>query len=240
MELQNTSGMSQDQFEAARDRLLEAAQADPTLNQVRLSELPDVATLKVNVNQERIAALGLNPDDVNNTLSAAWGGRYVNDFVDRGRVKRVFVQGDAPYRAAPSDIDQWSVRNNQGEMVPFSSFAQTGWATAPVTLSRFQGIQSYEFQGQPAPGKSSGDAMNRIEQLASQIPGVGVAWAGQSYQERLSSGQAPLLYAVSLIVVFLCLAALYESWSIPVAVLLVIPLGTGRRRLRRHAARPSE
>jgi multidrug efflux pump len=225
MEMQNTSGMSLPQFEAARDRLLEAAQADPTLNQVRLSELPDVATLKVDVNQERIAALGLRTNDVNDTLSAAWGGDYVNDFVDRGRVKRVFVQGDAPYRAAPSDIDQWSVRNSKGEMVPFSSFAQTSWATAPVTLSRFQGIQSYEIQGQPAPGKSSGDAMSRIEQLAAEVPGVGVAWAGQSYQERLSSGQAPLLYTVALIVVFLCLAALYESWSIPVAVLLVIPLG---------------
>jgi multidrug efflux pump len=140
-------------------------------------------------------------------------------------VKRVYVQGDAPYRARPEDIDQWSVRNSRGEMVPFSSFAQTGWSTAPVSLSRFLGIQSYEFQGQPAPGKSTGDAMKRIEELASQIPGVGVAWSGQSYEERLSSGQAPLLYAISLLVVFLCLAALYESWSIPVAVILIIPLG---------------
>jgi len=225
MQLQNTSGMSQQQFEAARDRLLQMAQAEPTLNQVRLGELPDVATLKIDTNQERISALGLSAADVNNTLSTAWGGRYVNDFVDRGRVKRVFVQGDAPYRAAPSDIDQWSVRNDQGEMVPFSSFAQASWSTAPVTLSRFQGIQSYEYQGQPAPGKSTGDAMDRIEQLASQIGGVGVAWSGQSFEERLASGQAPLLYAISLLVVFLCLAALYESWSIPVAVLLVIPLG---------------
>jgi len=225
MQLQNTSGMSQEQFEAARDRLLRMAQAEPSLSQVRLGELPDVATLKIDTNQERISALGLSAADVNDTLSTAWGGRYVNDFVDRGRVKRVFVQGDAPYRAAPADIDQWSVRNDQGEMVPFSSFAQASWSTAPVTLSRFQGIQSYEFQGQPVPGKSTGDAMNRIEQLASQIGGVGVAWSGQSFEERLSSGQAPLLYAISLIVVFLCLAALYESWSIPVAVLLVIPLG---------------
>jgi multidrug efflux pump len=225
MELQNSSGMSQPEFEAARDRLLQEAQADPSLAQVRLSELPDVATLKVNVNQQRVSSLGLDTADVNNTLATAWGGRYVNDFVDRGRVKRVYVQGDAPYRAAPSDIDQWSVRNSQGDMVPFSAFANTGWSTAPVTLSRFQGIQSYEFQGQAAPGKSSGDSMNAIEALASQIPGVSVAWAGQSFQERLSSGQAPLLYGISLLVVFLCLAALYESWSIPVAVLLVIPLG---------------
>ena len=190
-----------------------------------MGELPDVATLKIDINQERISALGLSTADVNNTLSAAWGGRYVNDFVDRGRVKRVFVQGDAPYRAAPSDIDQWSVRNDQGEMVPFSSFSDATWSTAPVSLSRFQGIQSYEFQGQPAPGKSTGDAMQRIEELASQIKGVSVAWSGQSFEERLASGQAPLLYAVSLLVVFLCLAALYESWSIPFAALLVIPLG---------------
>jgi multidrug efflux pump len=225
MQLQNVSGMPQTEFEAARDRLLQLAQADSNLQQVRLGELPDVATLKVDINQERISALGLDTADVNNTLATAWGGRYINDFIDRGRVKRVFVQGDAPYRAAPSDIDQWSVRNNEGEMVPFSAFAQTGWSTAPVTLSRFQGIQSYEVQGQPAPGQSTGDAMNRIEQLASQIPGVGVAWSGQSFEERLASGQAPLLYGISLLVVFLCLAALYESWSVPVAVLLVIPLG---------------
>ena len=225
LQLQNTSGMPQAKFEEARDRLLELAQAEATLQQVRLAELPDVSTLKVDMNQERISALGLSTSDVNNTLSAAWGGRYVNDFIDRGRVKRVFVQGDAPYRAKPEDIDQWSVRNDQGEMVPFSSFAQTGWSVAPVSLSRFQGLQSYEFQGQPAPGKSTGDAMSTIERLASQIPGVGVAWSGQSYEERLSSGQAPLLYAISLLVVFLCLAALYESWSVPLAVILVIPLG---------------
>jgi multidrug efflux pump len=225
MELQNTSGMSLAHFEAARDRLLAMAQADPALAQVRLSSLPDVATLRVEVDQGRVSVLGLNTADVNSTLSTAWGGRYVNDFIDRGRVKRVLVEGDAAYRAAPSDIDQWSVRNNLGAMVPFSSFAQTSWAVAPVTLSRFQGIASYEIQGQAAPGTSSGQAMNRMEALAARVPGVSVAWAGQSYQERLSSGQAPLLYAISLLVVFLCLAALYESWSIPFAVLLVIPLG---------------
>jgi multidrug efflux pump len=225
VELQNTSGMSREEFQAARDRLLAEASADSTLASVRPSELPDVASLKVDIDQERLAALGLNSGDVNGTLSAAWGGRYVNDFIDRGRVKRVYVQGDAPYRAAPGDIDQWFVRNSQGEMVPFSSFAQTGWLTTPTSLSRFQGYPSYELQGQGAPGVSSGDAMNRIEALASKIPGVSVAWAGQSLQERLSSGQAPILYAISLIVVFLCLAALYESWSIPVAVLLVVPLG---------------
>ena len=225
VELQNTSGMSAEDFQAARDKLLAQASTDPKLTSVRPTELPDVASLTVDINQERLAALGLNASDVNSTISTAWGGRYVNDFIDRGRVKRVYVQADAPYRAAPSDIDQWFVRNSRGEMVPFSSFAQTGWKTTPTSLSRFQGYPSYELQGQGATGVSSGDAMQRIEGLADKIPGVSVAWAGQSYQERLSSGQAPILYAISLIVVFLCLAALYESWSIPVAVLLVVPLG---------------
>ena len=225
VELQNTSGMSPRDFAAARDRLLSQASSDSRLTSVRPTELPDVASLKVDIDQQRLAALGLSASDVNNTISTAWGGRYVNDFIDRGRVKRVYVQADAPYRAAPADIDQWFVRNGQGEMVPFSSFAQTAWMTTPTSLSRFQGYPAYEIQGQGAPGVSSGEAMKRIEGLADQIPGVSVAWAGQSYQERLSTGQAPILYGVALIVVFLCLAALYESWSIPVAVLLVIPLG---------------
>jgi multidrug efflux pump len=225
MQLQNTSGLSREEFAAARDRLLAAAASDPVLDQVRLAELPDIASLKVNVDQQRLAALGLSPADVNSTLSTAWGGRYVNDFIDRGRVKKVYVQGEAPFRSEPSDIGGWYVRNNQAQMVPFSSFATTGWTVAPVTLDRFEGYSSYEFDGQAAPGKSSGQAMAEIEKLASEIPGVSVAWSGASYQERIASGQAPLLYAVSLIVIFLCLAALYESWSIPLAVLLVVPLG---------------
>src|SRR6476469_8751482 len=225
VELLNTGGLSQDQFEAARDQLVDEASSNPKLATVRLSELPDVASLKVAIDEQRVAALGLSAGDVNNTLSTAWGGRYVNDFIDRGRVKRVYVQGDAPYRASPADIDQWFVRNNQGQMVPFSSFAQTNWMTTPTSSSRFLGYPSFELNGQGAPGVSSGDAMNIVENMANQIPGIGVAWAGQSYQERLSSGQAPILYGVALIVVFLCLAALYESWSIPVAVLLVSPIG---------------
>ena len=225
MQLQNTSGLSREQFAAARDKLLAEASADPLLDQVRLSELPDVASLKINVDQQRLAALGLSSSDVNSTLSTAWGGRYVNDFIDRGRVKRVYVQGDAPYRSEPSDIGGWYVRNNQSQMVPFSSFATTDWTVAPVTLDRFEGYSSFEIDGQPAEGKSSGQAMAEISKLASQIPGVGVAWSGASYQERLATGQGPLLYTVSLIVIFLCLAALYESWSIPLAVLLVVPLG---------------
>jgi len=225
MQLQNAGGLSRAEFNAARDRLLAAANADPLLASVRISELPDVATLKIDIDQQKLSVLGLTQGDVNTTLSTAWGGRYVNDFVDRGRVKRVFVQGDAEFRAEPSNLSQWFVRGADGQMAPFSAFSQTSWSQAPTTLSRFQGIPSFEFQGQPAAGTSSGDAMARMEALAREIPGTSVAWAGLSFQERLSSGQAPLLYGLSLLVVFLCLAALYESWTIPVAVLLVIPLG---------------
>ncbi|TPG11977.1 efflux RND transporter permease subunit [Sphingomonas oligophenolica] len=225
IELQNTSGMPLAQFQAARDMLLAEAMKDPAMAGVRLSELPDVPTVHVDVDPEKLAVLGLNQQAVNSTLSTAWGGQYVNDFTDRGRVKRVYVQGDAPYRSEPSDLDQWYVRGSSGQMAPFSSFAKTSWEVAPVLLSRFNGIQSYEFQGSAAPGKSSGDAIAAMTALASKIPGTSVAYSGLTFQERLSSGQAPLLYGLSILVVFLCLAALYESWSIPVAVLLIIPLG---------------
>ena len=225
MQLQNRGGMSRAEFAEARDRLLAMANDNPRLTSVRLSDLPDVATLKVDVDQQRLAAYGLSSSDVNNTLSTAWGGRYVNDFIDKGRVKRVYVQGDAPYRARPEDLGQWYVRASDGAMSPFSAFATTGWSTTPSSTSRFQGVPAFEISGQPAPGTSSGEAMDEMERMAAQIPGTSVAWSGASFQERLSSGQAPLLYILSLLVVFLCLAALYESWSIPVAVLLVIPLG---------------
>src|SRR6478735_5345705 len=164
MELLNTGGLSQDQFEAARDQLVDEASSNPKLATVRLSELPDVASLKVAIDEQRVAALGLSAGDVNNTLSTAWGGRYVNDFIDRGRVKRVYVQGDAPYRAKPADIDQWFVRNTQGDMVPFSSFAQTSWQTTPTSSSRFLGYPSFELSGQGSPGVSSGQAMDRMTQ----------------------------------------------------------------------------
>ena len=149
----------------------------------------------------------------------------MNDFIDRGRVKRVFVQGDAPYRAAPANLDQWQVRGSAGQMAPFSSFSAVSWAQTPTTLSRFNGVPSFEFQGSAAAGSSSGQAMTEMAKLAAQIPGTTIAWSGLSFQERMSSGQAPILYGVSLLVVFLCLAALYESWSVPLAVLLVVPLG---------------
>lgn len=225
MELLNSSGLSRSEFLAAREQLLAKANADPALTGVRLGDLPNLPTLKIDFDQERLSAYGLSVSDVNSTLSTAWGGSYVNDFVDRGRVKRVYLQGDAEFRAAPEDLGQWQVRTSSGEMVPFSSFASISWDTAPATLSRFQGVSSYGFEGEAADGYSSGDAMDRMEELASEIQGVTTAWSGLSYQERLSSGQAPILYGLSLLVIFLCLAALYESWSVPVAVLLTIPIG---------------
>jgi multidrug efflux pump len=225
MQLQNSSGMSRDAFAAERDQLLAMANADPKLAQVRLGDLPDAPTLKVNIDTQRLNAYGLTTSDVNSTLSTAWGGRYVNDFIDKGRVKRVYVQGDAEFRARPEDLSQWYVRTKSGDMAPFSAFATTGWATTPATSSRFGGVPAYSFSGQAAPGISSGQAMAEMEALSAKLPGTSVAWSGSSYEERLSSGRAPLLYSLSLLVVFLCLAALYESWSIPVAVLLVIPLG---------------
>ena len=225
MQFQNVSGLSRDEFVAARDLLLERAEASPLLAQVRLSDLPDVATLKVDLDTQRLSAYGLRSADVNTTLATAWGGRYVNDFIERGRVKRVYVQGDAPYRAKPEDLSQWYVRSANGGMAPFSAFSDISWATTPASVGRFQGVPASGISGQAAPGVSSGEAMAEIERIAAEIPGTGVGWSGSSYEERQAAGQAPLLYAVSLLVVFLCLAALYESWSIPVAVLLVVPLG---------------
>jgi multidrug efflux pump len=225
MELLNSTGLPRDQFIAIRDKIMAEAQADPALTAVRLSNLQDNPTLQVNEDQAKIGALGLAQSDVDATLSAAWGGNYVNDFIDQGRVKRVYVQGDAPYRSRPEDLDNWFVRSSSGTMAPFSAFANTSWAAAPSNLTRFNGVPAYEFQGQAAPGHSSGEAMDKMSALAAQSPGVTVDWSGLSYQERLSGGQAPLLYAVSLLVIFLSLAALYESWSIPLAVMLVIPLG---------------
>jgi multidrug efflux pump len=225
MQFQNNSGMTREAFAQARDALIERANANPLLAQVRLGDLADVATLKIDLDTQRLTAYGLSPAEVNSTLATAWGGRYVNDFIDRGRVKRVYVQGDAEFRAAPEDLSQWFVRSGDGGMAPFSAFSQISWATTPATLSRFGGVPAFGITGQPAAGVSSGEAMDEIERLAAEFPGTGVAWSGTSFEERQSSGQAPLLYGLSLLVVFLCLAALYESWTIPVAVLLVIPLG---------------
>ncbi len=225
MELQNRSGMTRAQFQQARDQLLAKAAADSRLTNVRLSDLPEVSTLKIATNTRALTAYGLTAANANSTLQTAWGGTYVNDFLDKGRVKKVYVQGDAQFRSRPEDLARWFVRGTSGQMAPFSAFSTLSWSTAPSSTSRFNGLQAYEFSGTPSPGVSSGTAMQIMEDLASQIPGTAVAWSGSSYQERLSSGQAPVLYALSLLVVFLCLAALYESWSIPIAVILIIPLG---------------
>jgi multidrug efflux pump len=227
-ELLNSSAMPTDKFQALRDKIIAAANQDPKLAAVRASTLQDTPQLHVDIDQTKLAVLGLSQADVDSTLSAAWGSSYINDFIDRGRVKRVYMQGDAPYRSLPSDLDNWFVRSSvdNGKMVPFSAFATTRWQKGPVSLSRFNGQSSYEIQGQAAPGASSGDAMKRMVELQKELaPGTSVAWSGLSYEEQVSSGQGPLLYGVSAIVVFLALAALYESWSIPFAVLLVVPLG---------------
>jgi len=226
-ELLNTGGLSRERFLARRDQLIAAANKDPALASVRAATLEDNPQLKVDIDTAKLSVLGLTQANVNQTLSAAWGSTYINDFVDRGRVKRVYMEADAPFRALPSDIDNWQVRSTStGEMVPFSAFATTRWEKGPSTVSRFNGQSSYEIQGEAGAGASSGDAMDRIVALQEQLPaGTSFAWSGLSYQEQLSGGQAPLLYGVSMLVVFLCLAALYESWSIPLAVLLVIPLG---------------
>ncbi|MDB5477315.1 MAG: hydrophobe/amphiphile efflux family protein [Phenylobacterium sp.] len=225
MELLNTGSLSRAVFQTRYDAVMAQAHADPALSGVRLNGLPNVPTLHVDVDQTTVGALGLAQTDVDTTLSTAWGGRYVNDFVDRGRVKRVYVQGDAPYRSSPEDLGPWSVRGANGAMAQFSSFSQLSWGQTPAVTMRFNGQSAYEIQGDAAPGHSTGEAMTRMTQIAATQPGVSVAWSGLSFQERLSGGQAPLLYGISLLVVFLCLAALYESWSVPISVLLVIPLG---------------
>lgn len=226
-QLTNTGGLSREKFVELRDKLLAAAVANPKLTAVRATELPDTPQLRVEFDEEKLAVLGLTETAVLQTLQTAWGGVYVNDFVDNGRVKRVYVQADSQFRASPADLETWQVRSNTtGEMTPFSAIAKLSWTKGPVSLSRFNGVSSYEIQGQPAQGVSSGDAMAEMTRMQGELePGTGIAWSGLSFEERLSGGRAPLLYAVSLLAVFLCLAALYESWSVPFAILLIIPLG---------------
>ncbi|WP_374575801.1 efflux RND transporter permease subunit [Phenylobacterium sp.] len=219
-------GMSRDELLAARNQLMALAAKDPRLASVRPNSLEDAPQLKVKVDEAKATALGLAPADINSTLSAAWGGTYVNDFIDRGRVKRVYIQGQADSRSKPDDLSRWFVRGSSGAMAPFSSFATSNWTMGPDNLTRYNGRTSFELQGQAAPGSSSGQAMQAMEELTKKLPGgVSFEWSGLSYQEKLSGGQAPMLYGVSLLVIFLCLAALYESWSIPFSVMLVIPLG---------------
>ncbi|NLR71159.1 efflux RND transporter permease subunit [Novosphingobium sp. ERN07] len=226
MWLQDATGAGREALTAARRQLVQMAGDNARLGQVRLSGLEDTPQLKVHIDDEALTAFQITPASANSTLSIAWGGLYVNDFVDRGRVKRVYVQGDAAYRAEPADIGQWFVRGTNGEMAPFSSFATSQWTQGPVRLDRFNGIAAQQLNGSGAPGVSSGDAMKIMEENAGTLDGgFTVAWSGLSYQERAASSQSGLLYAASIFFIFLCLAALYESWSVPVAVLLVIPLG---------------
>ena len=226
LELQDRSGLGHDALLQARNQLLGLAANDPRLAGVRPNGQEDTPQFKLDIDLQKAGALGVSPADINSTLATAWGGTYVNDFIDRGRIKRVYVQSDAPARMAPADINKWYVRNSDGEMVPFSAFTTTRWVFGPQRLERFNGQPSMQIQGAAAPGYSSGEAMNAMAELVGKLPaGIGYAWSGTSYQEQQSGDQAPALLALSLLIVFLCLAALYESWSIPFAVMLVVPLG---------------
>ncbi len=225
-ELQDRAGLGHVRLLEARDQLLDMAARDPLLTRVRTHGQDDTPQLQIDIDQEKAGAYGLSLADVNDTLSTAWGGTYVNDFVHKSRVKKVYVQGDAPFRMTPEDFNHWHFRNNRGEMVPFASFARAHWMFGPMQLERYNGVSAVRILGQAAPGVSSGTAMLEMERLARQLPeGIGYQWTGMSFQERLSGAQAPALYALSVLVVFLCLAALYESWSIPLAVILMAPLG---------------
>jgi multidrug efflux pump len=226
MQIGNIGNMSREEFLGVRNQLLGIAAQDPQLAGVRPNGQDDTPQLQLDIDQRAATALGVSVPDINQTLAGAWGGVYVNDFIDRGRIKRVFMQGDAPYRMVPEDLGAWHVRTATGEMAPFSAFTNARWISASPRLERFNGSPSFNIQGQGAPGVSSGVAMDRMEAAVAQLPpGVTLGWTGQSYEERQSGDQAPMLYALSLLVVFLCLAALYESWTIPLAVLVVVPLG---------------
>ena len=226
LQLKDLAGLGHDALVAAREQFIALARQDPRLLGVRSNGLDDAPQLKISIDDRKAGALSLSTSDINSTLSTALGGTYVNDFLNQGRVKKVYVQGDASTRMQAADLDHWFVRNSNGEMVPFSSFASSAWSYGSPLLERYNGTSSLEVVGDPAPGVSSGAAMDAVEAIARQLPdGIGYEWTGQSYQLRLSGSQAPLLYAVSILFVFLCLAALYESWSVPFSVILVVPLG---------------
>lgn len=225
-QLQDIGGVGHEALMNARNQMLGMAAQNPDLAGVRPNGQDDTPQLKIEVDQAKAGALGLTTADINSALSAAWGGSYVNDFIDRGRVKKVYIQADAPYRMTPEDLNRWYVRNGSGQMVPFPAFATADWTYGSPRLERYNGLSSVNIQGAPAPGKSSGQAIAAMEKLAAQLPpGISYEWTGLSAQELESGNQAPALYGISILVVFLLLAALYESWSIPLAVIMVIPLG---------------
>ncbi|WP_288109188.1 efflux RND transporter permease subunit [Limnobacter sp.] len=224
--LQDRAGLGRDALLKARGQLLAAASKNPEVTKVRPNASPDVPQYHLDIDAIKAGSMGVSMADVNDTLSTAWGGNYVNDFLDRGRVKKVYVQGDAPFRMLPQDLNDWYVRNKQGQMVAFSNFATSKWTVGAPRLERYNGLPAVEVLGEAAAGKSTGDGMNAMEDIAKQLPpGLGISWTGLSYEEKQTGSQAYFLYAISLLVVFLCLAALYESWSVPFAVILVVPLG---------------
>ncbi|WP_039913646.1 efflux RND transporter permease subunit [Cellvibrio mixtus] len=226
LQLQDLGGVGHETLMQARNQFLGAAMQDSRLVGVRPNGQDDNPQFKLDVDQEKAAALGVSLSDINNVFSTAWAASYVNDFIDKGRVKKVYVQGEAKYRMLPEDVKNWYVRNSDNEMVPFSAFTSGRWIYGSPRLERYNGVPSVNILGQGAPGVSSGDAMLAAEEIAAKLPaGVGYQWTGMSLQERESGSQAPMLYALSILIVFLCLAALYESWSVPFSVMLVVPLG---------------
>jgi len=225
-QLLDRGGLSHGGLMAARNQLLGMAASDPALTKVRPNGLEDVPEYRIDVDWERAGALGVPITSIHNTISAAFGSAYINDFIQGGRVKRVYAQADAPYRMLPKDLEKLYVRNGEGKMVPFSSFASGHWTSGSPKLERFNGFPSINILGESAPGRSSGEAMQAMEAFVRRLPqGIGFDWTGLSYQERTASSQAPILYAFSIFVIFLCLAALYESWPIPISILLTLPLG---------------
>ena len=230
MQLQDRAGLGHEKLMAARNQLLGMAATDPTYKQtvvgVRPNGQEDTPQYSLTVNQAQAGATGVALSDINSTLSTAWGGSYINQFLDQGRIKKVYIQGDANSRMSPEDLGKWYVRGSTGSMVPLTAFTQGQWSYGPPQLQRYNGFPSVEIQGNAMPGKSSGDALKVMEEMVSKLPaGIGFEWTGLSLEEKTSGSQAPALYALSLLIVFLCLAALYESWSIPAAILMVVPLG---------------
>jgi multidrug efflux pump len=224
--IQDRTGLGRDALLQARNSMIGEAAKNPVLAGVRPNATADTPQYQLDIDNAKAGALGVSVAEISDTLTSAWGGSFINDFLDRSRIKRVYMQADAPFRMLPEDLNRFYVRNSDGEMVPFSNFSSADWSMASPRLERYNGLPAVEIQGQAAPGMSSGDAMDAMEAIADNLPeGMGIEWTGLSYEERQSGSQAPLLYALSLLIVFLCLAALYESWSIPFAVMLIVPLG---------------